>query len=100
MPITNTTNPISVTGEVIGALREITNSPTAIQSVLWYGVTTAGHLLSLKDKDGNVILKMGADAPGTSGKLTYYMSFPKGLSVNGIYCDDMDSGELYIYRAI
>ena len=91
------TNPMSIIGQVISASTKITNNPVGIQSILWTNITTAGHLLSLKDKNGNIILPLVADAPGSSGKLAYYVPFPRGLSANGIYCDDLDSGDVYIY---
>lgn len=90
-------NPYKITGGAVSTSTKITDETVIIQRILWYGATTAGHLLSVTDKAGNTLYKCSADAPGSSGVLTYSDDFPLGLAVSGIYCDDMDSGELYVY---
>lgn len=76
---------------------KVTDESVIIQKIVWSGITTAGHLLSLIDKGGNTLYKCSADAPGASGILKYSNEFPLGLTVRGIYCDDLDSGEVFIY---
>lgn len=90
-------NPYKITGGAVAASLKITDESVTIQKIVWYGATTAGHLLSVTDKAGNTLYKCSADAPGASGVLTYTDDFPLGLAASGVYCDDMDSGELYVY---
>ena len=59
--------------------------------VYWYNPTTAGHLLSLIDSKGDDIVVARCESDGESQWLPVYTKF------NDIYCDDMDSGTLYIY---
>lgn len=100
MPIVNeSANPIVVTGPISAAV-EITRDNISVQKVLWYGCTTAGHKARLKDLDGNVMVPLIADAPGSSGVLVYTFDLPLApLFFKGIVCDDLDSGELLIYWA-
>lgn len=86
----------SLESPIAGSVK-ITDQSVIIQKIVWAGVTTAGHLLSLVDKGGNPLYKYSADTPGASGALTYSSKFPFGLAASGIYCDDMDSGEIFIY---
>ena len=88
-------NPLKVTGTTDTSER-ITDSEVMIQGILWTGATTDGHLCSLTDKAGRQLWK----GQMTTTKLTedIYKEFPRGLySSDGIYINDMDSGELYIY---
>ena len=62
-----------------------------IRRVYWYVPATAGHLLALKTKDGSDILLMRCEADSISQSVQLESYFPN------IYCDDMDSGTLYIY---
>lgn len=90
-----TGNPLKVTGTTV-ASEKVTDSEVMIQGFLWTGATTNGHLLSVTDKAGNQLWK----AQMATTKLTedISQSFPLGLySSDGIYVNDMDSGELYIY---
>lgn len=59
--------------------------------VYWYLPTTAGHLCALKTKDGKPILQMRCENANES------QFFPLWQTWGNIYCDDMDSGTLYIY---
>ena len=90
-------NPYKITGGAVSSSTKITNEIVTVQAIVWYNVTTAGHLLHVLDKAGNTLYKCSADAPGTNGVLTYSVTFPLGLTASGLYCSDMDSGELYIY---
>jgi len=83
-------NPIKVTG-TSDAKALILSEWVVIRAVRWYVATTAGHLLALQDKHGDTIIKMRAEADNTSQ--TVYLN----IGVDEIYCDNMDSGELYIY---
>ena len=93
--IDKTGNPFKITGEATAATR-VTDSPVMIQSILWTGADTDGHSVSVTDKAGNqlwkgqmVTSKLNEDIAG---------NLPLGLySSDGIYINDMDSGELYIY---
>ena len=88
----NTTNPIKVTGTT-STTDEVwaKGPPVFVKHIYWYNPSTAGHLLSLTDSNGNVIIKCIAEAANDSQQWAIYGSY------NGIICNDMDSGELYIY---
>ncbi len=85
-------NPFKITGGAVSTSTEITAKTMTIQAIVWYGITTAGHLLSVIDRGGNTIWKCRAVEAGNDSII-----FPLGLPVSGVSCDDMDSGELYIY---
>ena len=90
-----TGNPLKITGTT-AASNKVTDNPVTIQAFLWTGATTNGHLVSVTDKAGNQLWK----GQMATTKLTEDIAFtlPLGLySSDGIYVDDMDSGELYIY---
>ena len=79
---TNTNDEIITPGGGVGVF---------IKWVYWYNPTTAGHLCSLKTKDGKQILLMRCENAGES------QFFPLWSTWGNVYCDDMDSGSLYIY---
>ncbi len=90
-----TGNPFKVTGTTAAA-EKVTDSGVMIQGFLWTGATTNGHLVSVTDKAGNQLWK--AQMATTNLTEGISQSFPMGLySSDGIYVNDMDSGELYIY---
>ena len=83
-------NPIKCTGTA-STSEEIKSGLTSIRFVYWYNPSTAGDLLSLIDANGFDIVVARCEIDGESQIL------PVGLKVDGIHCDDMDSGTLYIY---
>jgi hypothetical protein len=83
-------NPI-VIESAISASTKVTDNLIFIKSVYWYHPTTAGQLASLKDSNGNVIIPLRCESDGIS------QWFDINISVDGIYCDDLDSGTLYVY---
>ena len=88
--VENTINPIKCTG-TSSASEEIYADPVFIRFVYWYVPATAGHLLSLIDDKGNDIVVARCETDKESQWLPVYTRF------DNIYCDDMDSGTLYIY---
>ena len=87
-------NPIKVTGTA--SSNEVIypkGRPVFIKFVYWYSPTSSGHLLNLIDAKGDAIIPMIAEAAKDSQAWPVYSAY------NGISCDDMDSGELYIYIA-
>lgn len=90
LTVTNTINPIKVTGTTASSTAILTKG-AFVKFIKWYKPTTVGHLCNITDGDGNTIVKMYCDTANTS------MTEPVFLWVDHIYCDDMDSGELYIY---
>ena len=88
--VSNEANPIKCTGTA-SADEEIKSGLTFINFVYWYNPTTAGHLLSLIDQNGNDIVVARCETDGESQLL------PVGVKADGLHCDDMDSGTLYIY---
>ena len=94
MPLTvnKTIQPIKVTGAT-DADTEILpkTSYVFIQFIRWYKPTTTGHLSHITDGDGNTIIKMNAISADDSQMWPIYGGY------DGIRCDDLDSGELYIH---
>ena len=96
MPLTVSTNKkiIRVTGTTDTA--QVILGPSAadvyINSIYWFKPTTAGQLLTLKTSDGDHIIELACEADGVSRG-----PFKIETHVKDIYCDDMDSGTLYIY---
>ena len=82
--------PIVVTGTT-SANQAICDDVVYVKFVYWFNPTTAGHLLTLKQKGGEVILPLRCESDGVS------QTFPLESKFSSIYCDDMDSGQLYIY---
>ncbi len=90
-----TENPFTVTG-LVSLSTQITNNRTKFQGFLWRGATVNGHRISITDQAGNQLWKEQM-TPGRVGE-DILIEFPLGLlSPDGIYIDDMDSGEFYAY---
>lgn len=93
MPLTvvNTINPIKVTGTTSSDTEVFPDQLVHIKFIRWYLPTTSGHLCHLTNTIGDTIIKMNAEADNDTQMWPIYTSH------KGIRCDDMDSGELYIY---
>ena len=85
-----TGNPFLVTGTT-NTNDKITDGRVFIKYVYWYNPTTVGHLVHLVDKSRKEILKLRCEAANESQPFALWTAW------DGIYCDDMDSGELKIY---
>jgi len=68
---------------------------TYIRGVYWYSPTDAAHLLNLVDGDGGPIITMIGDSDGDTNPNSQQWIIDHVF--DGIYCDDMDSGTLFIY---
>jgi hypothetical protein len=90
LTVTNTVNPIKVTGDT-AVDTEILGKSAAIKFIKWYNPTTTGHLCHITDGEGVTISKMYCDTAHVT------QIDPVFTWVNGVKCDDLDSGELYIY---
>ena len=87
-------NPIEIDSE--GATSAITK-PLRIKAIRWYRPTTADHKASLLvASGGDTVWK--ANATVAKQDLVQYFG-QVGIRVDGLYCDDLDSGILYIYVA-
>jgi len=82
---------IKVTGTTATS-QKITNALIYIPHVYWYAPTTAGHLCNLVGKNGEPIITMKCESDGIS------QQWMIDMAIEGIYCDDMDSGTLFIMR--
>jgi len=95
MPITPIEgNPIIVTGTTAANTKVIDKGLAGavfIKFVYWYNPTNINDLVSLKDANGRVILLLRCEVANESQWAPLWSSF------QNIYCDDMDSGTLYIY---
>jgi hypothetical protein len=93
MALTVTTvagNILKVTGTA-NSSEDITTDYVALKWVYWFNPTTTGHLCNLTDNNGNDIHPMRANTNNDTQEWPIYKY------VEGISCDDMDSGTLYIY---
>lgn len=90
MALALASNPIVIDEE--GADTLITTG-VKIRSILWYLPAASDDKASLLDAvGGNVIYKANC----VTAKQGIYYNLG-GLWVDGLYCDDLDSGVLYIY---
>ena len=85
-----THNPWKITGTTT-TNDKITDDQAYIKRVYWYNPTTEGHLVALKDINGNYIAQLICEGDNES------LWYPVYWTYTGVYCDDMDSGTLYIY---
>lgn len=86
-------NPLRVTGTT--NVNQLIIEPYTIiyiRAVYWFNATTTGDLCTLKDKYGQFIIEMRAESDGGSQQWDICTPY------HNIYCDDMDSGTLYIYQ--
>ena len=91
MPLSTTgDNPIVVTGTT-SSDTEITGSNVGLKLIYWYNPTTTGHLCNIVDSAGRNIIKMRAETNNDT------QMWPIFKWCEGIHCDDMDSGTLYLY---
>ena len=87
-------NPIIVTGTTSTSDKVIDKGlggAVFIKFIKWHKPTTIGHLVTLKDANGRVIVPFYCEVADESQWAPMWSSF------QNIYCDDMDSGILYIY---
>ena len=82
--------PLKVTGTT-SVKQAVIERPVFIKFVYWYKPTTAAHLFVLKDSKGFEITKGYCETGNWSQYHPIYGRY------DGIYCDDLDSGELLIY---
>jgi hypothetical protein len=83
-------NPI-VIESAISESTKVTDNQIYIKSVYWFNPTTAGHLASLKNFHDDVLIPLRCESNGVS------QFFEINVLADGIYCDDLDSGTLYVY---
>jgi len=84
-------NPIRITG-VTGSSEEIVaRFIHKVKFIRWYNPATSGDLCAIQDGAGCEIISMNAEANNDT------QHWPLDIGVDGLYCDDLDSGELYIY---
>jgi len=88
--ILNEVNPIVITGATEFSTDVLANL-VFIKLVRWYRPATAGHLLSLTDGGGKLLLKDYCVTANKSKNTELNTKF------RGIACDDLDSGEVHIY---
>ena len=92
LTVTNTVNPIKITGTTSADTEILGDSVLAhVKFIRWYKPTTAGHLCHVTDGNRRTIIKMNAEGANDTQMWPIYNSY------FGIRCDDMDSGELYIH---
>lgn len=94
MPLTvvNSVNPIKVTGTTAADTEILGDGVLAhVKYIRWYKPTTAGHLCNVTDGARNTIMKMNAEGANDTQQWPIYTTY------EGLRCDDLDSGELYIH---
>ena len=87
---TKTPNGYVVTGTTT-TKDDITDNRVKLSSITWLTPTTQGHKLAIQDKAGNEIIEFYCDNDNET--LVKYFN---GKWITGLYCDDMDSGTVYI----
>lgn len=90
LTVDSTCNPIKVTGTT-DTSTSITTKQTYIKFIQWYQPTAQGHLLSVKDVEGNIITPAYCETANESQWIPIFGVF-KGITI-----DNMDSGSVYIY---
>lgn len=86
-------SPIKVTGttDTSTEIYPVTAMGIHVKHVDWIRPTTAGHKFALQDGKGRVFCSGECEADG------YGQIKPVFQPITGIFCDDLDSGTLYIY---
>ena len=83
-------NPIPV-ASAISALTIVTPKLLLVRAVYWYNPATAGDLANFVDNYGNVIIPLRCEVDNQS------LFYELNIMCDGINCDDLDSGTVYIY---
>ena len=91
LTVNKTITPIKVTGTT-SASQVITDDLITIKHIYWLKPTAVGDICSLKNRAGADIVVLTCEAANES------QLFPLFTIFDGIYCDDLDSGTLYIYH--
>ena len=86
-----THNPWVITGDTNTSVK-ISDEQVKVKWVYWFNPTTSGHLLSLTDKNGDQIIEAICEGANES-----VPPLPIFQTYTGVYCNDMDSGTLYIF---
>ena len=89
--VDKTRSPIKITGTSVASTEVITGI-IYIKHIYWYVPTTVGHICSLKDRSGGDIAVLACEVVNES------QLFPVFTTFDGIFCDDLDSGTVYIYH--
>ena len=85
-----TVNPIVVTGTT-AASNKIIDHQGFVKFIRWYKPTAVGHIVSITNQYGDRVTKEYCMQANLS------VDIPVFSICDGLYCDDLDSGELYIY---
>jgi len=83
-------NRIIVTGTTSTAVT-ITDKNTTIDGILWVDPSTAAHLVTLKDLDGDLLSQFYCVNAHVQQQIC-----DVNMNTNGIVIDDMDSGTILI----
>ena len=84
--------PIRVYNAAIAAKTRITDDRVVITQIYWYSPDAVNALAAFQDKAGNALFAMHATVASQG-----LLFGPIRIPANGIYMDDLDSGEIYIY---
>lgn len=85
-----TLNRIKVTGTTETST-QVFGDHIFVKHIYWYNPTTAGDLVSIKDKNGKDIMPLRCESDNQS------QIWPIIMMCDQIHIDDMDSGTLYFY---
>lgn len=81
----------------VTARTEITQGKGLIRHIIWNGADTDGHKASLVDTDNNILWQ--ASVTGATEINTAIRDLNINIPFDGLWCDDLDSGELIIYHS-
>ena len=94
LTVDTTIEPIKVTGTTATNEEIVAKGKLVfITWIRWYNPTSSGDLCHVMDGESKTIMKMNATADNDT------QMWPLFKLYDGIRCDDMDSGELYIYHS-
>lgn len=89
--VDKTRTPIKITGTT-AASEVVTDDTIYIKHIYWYAPSTIDHVCSLKDRVGKDIVVLACEVAKSS------QIFPIFGRFDGIYCDALESGTVYIYH--
>ena len=83
-------NPVKITGTTAASV-EIFDEKVFVRHIYWFDPSTAAHLCTITQSNGDPLIEIRAEVDHTSQFYTLDMY------VDGLAVSDMDSGTLYIY---
>ena len=93
LSVTKDVTPIKCSGTT-SVKQLIIARPVFVKFIYWYQPTTVGHLFSLKSVTDEKVTEISCGYCETANVSQWLPLYTK---YDNIYCDDLDSGTLFIY---